>query len=657
MLPAFSLVNLAFETVWFGPATATFQVQFAGNPYDPEQNDVHVQFVGPSGPAIDRLAYFDGKSGYKAVLVAPIKGLYKATLYRNGKKMLEQPQEGLLNVTRPIEHGFVHPDPFNKNRFIWDDGTPYYPIGFNLGWQGDGPPTLLDQLSLMGHAGINWSRIWACSWDGKNPWWPQNDTSVIAGQLWPKALDRWESIIDQCERTGVDFQFVLFNHGAFSSKVNPNWPDHPWNAAKGGFLKDAGDFFTQPEAKKKAKMWLRYAVARYAASPSVLAWELFNEVEWVDARYEDRWADIESWHKEMAEYVRSLDPYKHMVTTSSAIERPGLFETMDYYQPHTYPSNVLNAVAGAKLPKDKPVFFGEFGPPTGDKASVRAGIRDGIYAGMLSNQAGPAMFWSWDQVGPLDLYGDFKNASEVVHLSEIAKHPLAKMLKTTISTEGSGDLTFGPGGGWANMEASHFNLPEDLTPDKLAKLPGFFQSMEGGHKDMGTGPIVLDFVAKSAGQFVMNIAEVAQAGAIIKVYVNGSLDKTETYGSKDKNYAPSNPIIVPFAAGKVSIKVENRGADWVRITDFTVTKAGPQARAMALGESDWMVLRLTAGAGQSSVKASVLGLSISDGLYNLTLIDLDSGETLTADKTVSHFALMNYPMSGRDLVLIFKRKA
>src|SRR5580658_5650523 len=96
---------------WYGPVTATFNVMFGGNPYDPDVNDVRVQFLGPTGAPIERLAYFDGEGAYKAVLVAPMKGHFKATLFRNGQKMLEQPQEGLLDAETPLPHGYVHPDP------------------------------------------------------------------------------------------------------------------------------------------------------------------------------------------------------------------------------------------------------------------------------------------------------------------------------------------------------------------------------------------------------------------------------------------------------------------------------------------------------------------------------------------------------------------
>ena len=577
-------------------------------------------------------------------------------MYRNGKKSTEENQEGLLDLTRPLEHGFVHPDTTSKNRFKWDDGTPYYPIGFNLGWQGGQGPTIPEQLTKMGQNGINWSRIWACNWDGKNPWWPQEDPKQVKTELWPKALEKWQGIVDQADRSGVRFQFVLFHHGSFSSKVNPNWPDHPWNLVKGGFLKDAADFFTNPEAKRRSKMWLRYAVARYGASPSVLAWELFNEVEWVDARYQNRWADIEKWHQEMAEYLRSIDPYHHMITTSSATERPGLYASMDYYQPHTYPVDLMSAINGANVPNDKPMFFGEFGPAASNRPAVQAGVRDGIYGAITANHAGSAMFWSWDQVEPFGLYGDFKNASEVIHLSEIANHPNSKPLKVKIMTVEPGDLRFSPGAGWDTMGHSTFNIPDDLNSTNLAKLPSFFQSMDGAHKDMGAGPITLKLNSKVPGKLTIAISEVAASGAEIRVFVNDALSKSVPYPGQAKDYAPSGPIEVTYPAGPVTLRIENHGADWVRLNSFSLEKAGSQARASGVGESDWMLLRLTATGGVANPTGNVTGLSIGDGTYNVTQVDLETGHITNSIMPINRFAMSDFKLPGKDVILIFKRK-
>ena len=492
---------------------------FGGNPYDPAVNDVRVKFLGPTGDPIERIAYFDGESGYKANLVTPNRGRYVATLYRNGQKLQELPQEGILDLETPLPHGFVRRDTHQTNRFVYDDGKPYFPVGFNLGWQRTGNIPLTDQLTKMGIAGINWTRIWACNWDGKNPWWPQ-DPKAPKDQLWSDALKRWDQLIRISEADHVAVQMVLFNHGAFSSKVNPNWPDNPWNSKNGGFLTSASDFFTSPEAKRRAKMWLRYAVARYADSPSLLAWELFNEVEWVDARYDNRWAEIIDWHKEMADYLKEIDPYHHMVTTSSDINQPDLFASMDFYQPHTYPKIGTETVSKEGFPPDKPGFFGEFEPPGETKELIEAGLRDGLYGGMMSNHAGTPMYWDWEKVEQLDLYPEFKAAADTIQLSDLAHHPLARTRFITVS---------------------------GIKPEQIA--------------------------GKGSG----------------------------------------------------------------------------------VGESDWMLLRATINGDLPLAKGQISGLSIGDGDYDLTTINLDSGETKTRLITIAHFMLPSQDWVGKDAVYIFKR--
>ena len=138
-------------------------------------------------------------------------------------------------------------------------------------------------------------------------------------------------------------------------------------------------------AREYSRRWLHYAVARWGHSPSVLTWELFNEVEWTDAIQKDHdWPAVVAWHNEMAAFVRSLDPYHHLVTTSSAIDHPELYATMDYYQPHAYPREVFTTLAGTRPLPGKPWFYAESGRGIGevnkDEGMV---VRDGLWAGML----------------------------------------------------------------------------------------------------------------------------------------------------------------------------------------------------------------------------------------------------------------------------------
>jgi hypothetical protein len=652
-----SLLALDTRPVWYGPLTATFEIQVPGNPYDPDQNDLKVKFIPERGNSEERLAYADTDGTIKAVLVTQNPGKFRAILLRNGKEMLEPPKEGILEAKQPLPNGFIHVNPAVTNRFEWDSGAAYYPVGFDLGWQNGNFIPMADQISKMAAAGVNWTRIWASNWDDKNPWWPQGDGRASKTELWPKAIINWQGIVAACDQVGLPFQMVLFNHGSFSSKVNPNWPDHPWNAKNGGFLQDASDFFTDKEAKRRAKMWLRYAVARWAASPNVMAWELFNEVEWVDARYANRWGDIADWHKEMADYLRSIDPYHHLITTSSAMDQKALWATMDYYQPHTYPPNVLMAVAGYEQPGDKPLFFGEFGTPVGSGEPLKAGLRDGIYGAMLANQAGAAELWYWDAVEKENLYPIFTAAQTVLRESDLARHPNARQLDLKVATPGSATLKFGPGQGWAQAGQTTFEIPSDINPKSLAKLPGYFQNQNGGNKALFPKPLVFEFSAKTAGKFRMSIDQVSSGGAKLAIYLNGEKVVTKDYPATDKGVDMKDVLEVPFGAGQNNLRIENNQGDWVRVGGFEFSGLSPQASGMALGESDWLMVRLTAADEVTSPpKVDLAGLSIADGTYDLTIIDLIGGGTTKAQQAVSSFALRGFQMPSADVMLIYKRK-
>src|SRR6266481_9445051 len=119
------------------------------------------------------------------------------------------------------------------------------------------------------------------------------------------------------------------------SRVDSNWAINPWNAKNGGFLATPEEFFTNPRARALTRAKYRYILARWGYSTHVLAWELFNEVEWTDAIRNQHADTVAAWHREMAAFLRQQDPNRHLITTSSDTKIPGLYEAMDYVQPHT----------------------------------------------------------------------------------------------------------------------------------------------------------------------------------------------------------------------------------------------------------------------------------------------------------------------------------
>ncbi|RYG29622.1 hypothetical protein EON81_26360, partial [bacterium] len=483
--------------------------------------------LGPGGHVFERLAWYDGDGSWRATLVTPTKGLYKAELWRNGKATtgeitVDDGKSTEINAETPLARGFLRK---RDDRFVWDDGTVFFPMGYNLAWQTGGLPDMVDQLATMGKSGVDWTRIWANHWDGKNPWWISDERAEKPDPGWLEEapLKRWDAVVDACDKNGVSFQMVLFHHGQISSTVNSNWADNPWNAKNpGGFLKDPAEFFTDPEAKRRSKLWIRTAVARYAHSPRLMAWELWNEVQWVDTYKAGRFEDVKKWHTEMAEYIRSIDPYRHLVTSSSDLEHREIFEAMDYLQPHTYPVDVRTAISGESY-GGRPGFFGEFGP--GGRAENAEGpelkkiLRDGIWAGLLSSQAGAGQYWFWDKVEKNGLHDDFRFSRIALDAANLSGHPTAKPISVAAETVERGPAVVKPGADWAPQTTGEIDLLNP-TPEQLRGWSAYFQSSTSANAAMGR-PLKIRFNAPRAGQLVVKIASVSKGGARLHLTVNG----------------------------------------------------------------------------------------------------------------------------------------
>jgi hypothetical protein len=640
---------------WFGPQTATFPFAFAGNPYDFEKNDVRVQFIDGKGKRVERLAYFDAEEmAWKSVLVAEAPGKYKPVMFRNGVEVDAVPEPDLVELdAKPIPKGFIRVDPDGQTRFRYDYGAPYFPLGFNLGWQSQNVPEMTEMLATMGNSGVNWTRIWACQWDGKNPWIGKGGESD-GDRMLPAAFDRWDTLVSAAEQSGVAFQFVLFHHGLFSTRTDSNWASHPWNKSKGGFLEKPADFFTDPEAKRRTKMWLRYAAARWGHSRSVMAWELFNEVEWVDARYENRWEDVLSWHKEMADFLRTTDSYRHLIATSSTFEMPNLYQAVDFYQPHIYPPDVRTAISDYKMPNDKPGFFGEFGPGNLNRPDQRLAVRDGIWAGILSGHAGAGSFWTWEAVHNQKLYDEYRVANRVLNETGFRDKRDLRPARVSVVTAGTADLTLNPGAGWAKAEKTTFLIAPGTKPEGLGQLSTYLQGP--GKRDMFPEPLTFKFNAAKPGVFTFQLSEVSKLGARIQFRLNGRQVAEKTYPATAENTRTDERLTVPYQAGQNEIQIENVGADWVNMRAFTFTGMDAEVSAQAIRGPEWMMVRLTANPGAEPKEANLSALALPAGDYRLTTYNLDTGEPFNQSVRVSGLDhRQKIPMASKDILVVYAK--
>ncbi len=203
------------------------------------------------------------------------------------------------------------------------------------------------------------------------------------------------------------------------------WKDSPYNAANGGPCAQPMDFFTNAEARRLFQQRLRYLVARWGYDPTVLAWEFWNEVD-LASGYQS--APVAAWHREMADYLRALDPWRHLLTTSFANPGDSAVEglpQLDYVQSHNYGAHdiagMVRDVTYRKLAAmGKPHYLGEFGIDwqfneyPNDPEGLH--LHNALWASVVSGSAGTAMTWWWDvYVEPRNLYHHFAPVAAFVH--------------------------------------------------------------------------------------------------------------------------------------------------------------------------------------------------------------------------------------------------
>jgi hypothetical protein len=220
-------------------------------------------------------------------------------------------------------------------------------------------------------------------------------------------------VANECARRDIYFQIAFEMTVWWQTRMKHRWPRNPYNAANGGPCKTPQEYFTSPEARDFVKRRLRYSVARWGWSMHLAAWELWNEVD-NNEGFDP--AANEAWHREMAAYLKSIDPWKHLITTSWRDPRMLALPDIDIAQGHSYwnaqydtAEYALQDTDHLMRPFGKPFFFGEqgVGKPGEAVGNDPEGqhFHDAMWSTALSGAAGTGLYWWWhNYVEPLNLY-------------------------------------------------------------------------------------------------------------------------------------------------------------------------------------------------------------------------------------------------------------
>ncbi|MGQ9524895.1 MAG: DUF5060 domain-containing protein [Armatimonadota bacterium] len=415
------------------------------NPFYPEDVSLSATFRAPSGkttvvPGFLYQAFTRRLEGNAELLTpkgplqwrvrfSPMeRGTYTYTVLVTTRSGRATAKPATFRAVAPSGHGFVHTKP-SCSYLVHSDGTPYFAVGENVCWYSHRGTFDFDlYFSRFKQHSMNYARIWMSPWSvglewspGKPHYGPPTDYSGLGRYSLQNAW-RLDHILELARRNGIYVMLCFICHGEnrvhSSDPRQAMWLYSPYALENGGPCQDPWSFFINEDAKRLFKQRLRYITARWAAYTSVLAWEFWNEVDITD-RYSSPASVL--WHQEMARALRTMDPYKHPITTSFANpygdQAVWNLPEIEFTQSHYYGPNLEHTIQTVTremlLRHRKPTLFGEFGADVHGRLDREdpdgLHLHNAIWAAAMSGSMGSAMTWWWDSyVEPIKQYHHFR---------------------------------------------------------------------------------------------------------------------------------------------------------------------------------------------------------------------------------------------------------
>jgi len=590
----------------------TFAIpQIYNNPFDTDEVAIDVDVALPDGSHVLLPAFYNqdfeivaaeperygngSTPNWKARFTPSQVGehVYTITL-TDGDGSRQVGTGGRFTVVPSSNKGFIRIDARDGRFMQYDNGQPFIPIGHNVAWEdgtGIGLAFWDDYFGRMAANGANWTRIHLIHYfEGQSLEWIPNYTGYYHG-LGRYSLElAWkiDRIIESAARHGIAIQLALHNAIIFSTTIYPQWHDNPYNIANadaGGFLLQPGDFFNDAQAINLLKRKLRYFVARWAYSPAILCWEIFNEVQFVDGFRESQSVrtDAIDWHAEISEYLRDIDPFGHLITTSSAEEErlDPVWELadIDMIQFHNYEPNKISSIKRQIQRLEhigKPVLVGEFGAedqmaetvvesmPEPERTQLYDALimHNGIWTAAMLNSG--AMLWWWDSyIHTLDLYHVYAPLAYYWEGEDPAAHGLVSVTPQVSGVPTTSGLSATPG--LINFDApstqTAFTVTDDDTVPGIEYLSIWLHGT--GHENLRSDPI-FTVTLSEPGNFSISVEEVSPYSAAIAITVDGNPVFSESYSGAETNFT----ITVPLNAGVHLVQVLNTGNDYFKISSY-----------------------------------------------------------------------------------------
>lgn len=355
--------SVARYEVW--ELTLSYPVSGVTNPW--EDVSVVATVTAPSRSFNIKGFYYDSPGVYKLRFAPMETGNHSYSVTLNGPSG-SRSNSGSFNVAVSTYPGFLRVHPTNPYRLVFDDGSLFKGVGlgscfsdwnpgitpFDNDMDFDGGDTCAGgtansvsidtYVNAYGQSGAGFNLVrWSVNNCAFNLW----KKISTSGNVYLVAEGKLGDIIVQ-KFQGAGFRIWMDMFG--------------WNPV---FFDTTGLITSEKAAISR---YVDYVVARYGAYVDI--WEIMNErpAYPFSSFPRDKWNE---WINYTASYLRSVDPYAHLITTS--FERPDL-DAIDLNTPHWYGAGstefnsdklTSDIIAGLKskyaVTGKKPILFGEMG--------------------------------------------------------------------------------------------------------------------------------------------------------------------------------------------------------------------------------------------------------------------------------------------------------
>lgn len=663
------------------------------NPFDPDQVAIDAVIQTPAKQEIVVPAFFfqdyqrddiggmelllpTGNPGWRVRFAPVTPGEHRWQLrMRHAGRVITSPEMTFTCTPAPAHHGYLRVARTNPRYFEFDDGTPFTGIGMNI--------ATLDAARLVS-ADRWYERFAAVGGNLVRSWWCASGTDVesATGKRADQQLGRYrqedcwriDHLVTTCERLGLHLMACIETQQAL--RRDAWWGSFNYNRANGGPLDAPADFFTNADAQRLFRNRLRYLVARWSYSPAIFSWQFWNEVS---ACNDFRPEPVAAWHREMAAYLRGIDPARHLIHTN--------FGNLDGYREidglpgmEVISSNIYSrrdmaqtGIWGTRYLTShyaKPFLLTEYGvghhggwipeDPTGII------VHNGLWGPLLSGSAGTGMPWGWGNwIDTLDLYHYWKPAADLAREVPFAKRQWRPLQVASFRFR-HGDAA--PAYASVFLEGWPRNYNYTLCP---AQRPEVYQiDAEGESPQEESLSAVLRSQERCTleatfpvdGALVVHVPEISESGKpVLEVAIDGKPALTQPLERGDGlPWAYWQKFAVPVTAGRHRLTIANPGSGsfWTayELENFR-RREGPDLEVAGQSCEDFILVWLRnprfiwlcqreglAPAPQAEGWLTLHG--IADGTYDATWIETTTGAALAPGTAQASGGCLKLPTPG-----------